>query len=85
MSNAEMLIHAFMTSGLDYCNALLQGFSKSTFTGPNLNFHQYQRSGTEQLVITKLVFNKHTVAYITCITNKHSLDFEEFFSGRCDI
>ncbi len=23
MSNAEMLIHAFMTSRLDYCNALL--------------------------------------------------------------
>ncbi len=27
MSNAEMLIHAFMTSGLDYCNALLGGCS----------------------------------------------------------
>ncbi len=25
--------------------------------GPNLNFHQCQRSGPEQLVITKLVFN----------------------------
>ncbi len=25
MSNAEMLIHAFMTSRLDYCNALLGG------------------------------------------------------------
>ncbi len=27
MSNAEMLIHAFMTSRLDYCNALLCGCS----------------------------------------------------------
>ncbi len=27
MSNAEMLIHAFLTSRLDYCNALLGGCS----------------------------------------------------------
>ncbi len=27
MSNAEMLIHAFMTSRLDFCNALLGGCS----------------------------------------------------------
>ncbi len=27
MSNAEMLIHAFMTSRLNYCNALLGGCS----------------------------------------------------------
>ncbi len=27
ISNAEMLIHAFMTSRLDYCNALLDGCS----------------------------------------------------------
>ncbi len=27
MSNAEILIHAFMTSKLDYCNALLGGCS----------------------------------------------------------
>ncbi len=27
MSNAEMLIHAFMTTRLDYCNALLGGCS----------------------------------------------------------
>ncbi len=29
MSNAEMLIHAFMTSRLEYCNALLGGCSAS--------------------------------------------------------
>ncbi len=27
MSNAEMFIHAFMTSRLDYCNPLLGGYS----------------------------------------------------------
>ncbi len=46
-----------------------QGFTTSAFKGPNLNFHQCQRSGPEQLVITKLVFNKHSVV---CITNKHN-------------
>ncbi len=39
MSNAEMLIHAFMTSRLDYCNALIGGYSallnKETTDGPN--------------------------------------------------
>ncbi len=33
---------------------------KTGFKGPNLNFHQRQRSKPEQWVITKLVFNKHT-------------------------
>ncbi len=35
----------------------------------------------EQLVITKLVFNKHTVAYITCITNKHNF----FLNARAKV
>ncbi len=52
-------------------DAIEQGFSKSAFKGQNLNFHHCQRSRPEQLVIIKLVFNKHSVAYITCITNKH--------------
>ncbi len=76
-----------------------QGCSKSAFKGPNLNFYQCHRSRPEQLVITKLAFNKHTVAYITCITNKDKffeknkeqeeirktieVDRQGFFSGRC--
>ncbi len=35
-------------------NHVKQGFSKFTFKGPNLNYHQCQRS--EIIVITKLVF-----------------------------
>ncbi len=58
------------------CQSLDQGFSKSAFRGPNLNFHQCQRSGPEQLVITKRVFNKHTVA---CITNKNRFS-EKYFT-----
>ncbi len=68
-----------MGSDLGLCGQpIWQRFSKSAFKGPNLNFHQCQRSRPEQcqrsrpeqLVITKLVFNKHTVSYITCITHK---------------
>ncbi len=35
---------------------LKQGFSKSAFKGPILNFQQCQRSGPEQLVINKTIF-----------------------------
>ncbi len=40
MSNAEMLIHAFMTSRLDYCNALVGGCSArlTLFLKFTLNF-----------------------------------------------
>ncbi len=73
MRNAEgVCIHFGLSVYIIY-----QGFSKSAFKGPNLNFHQCQRSGPEQLVITKLVFNKHSVAYITCITNKHYFFFNK--------
>ncbi len=56
-----------------------QGFSTSAFKGPNLNFQRCQRSGPEQLVITKLVFNKHSVV---CITNKHNKKNEGPFAFK---
>ncbi len=52
---AEYIVHMYLVY-----KCIVQGFSKSAFKGPNLNFHQCQRSGPEQLVITKLVFNKHS-------------------------
>ncbi len=36
MSNAEMLIHTFMTSRLDYCNALLGGYSAHLINKPQM-------------------------------------------------
>ncbi len=58
-------------------DSLGQGFSESTFKGPNLNFHQWQRSAPEKMVITKFVFNKHMHSksklfnfHSKCINNK---------------
>ncbi len=48
-----------------------QGFSKFTFKGPNLNYHQRQRS--EIIVITKLVFYKHAYNLIYML-NYHIYD-----------
>ena len=36
LHNAEILIHAFVTSRLDYCNALLSGCANSTLKGLQL-------------------------------------------------
>ncbi len=44
MSNAEMLIHAFMTSRLDYCNALLGGCSA------RLNYRWFKMQQLEVLL-----------------------------------
>ena len=36
LHNAEKLVHAFVTSRLDYCNALLSGCANSTLKGLQL-------------------------------------------------
>ncbi len=49
MSNAEMLIHAFMTSKLDYCNALLGGSSARLIN----NLHMVQNAEARVLTRTR--------------------------------
>ncbi len=41
MSNAEILIHAFMTSRLDYCNAFVKDFTPFTLFNLALWFKLY--------------------------------------------
>ncbi len=72
----------FVKPVTDTSVTIYQGFSKSAFNGPNLNIDQCQRSGPKQLVIAKVVFNKHSVTYITCITNKHFFLKKVFFAFK---
>ncbi len=56
MSNAEMLIHAFMTSRLDYCNALLGGCSACLINKQQM----VQNAAARVLTMTTLArFCKH--------------------------
>ncbi len=50
MSNAEMLINAFMTSRLDYCNALLGGCSARLVN----KLHLVQNAATRVLTRTRM-------------------------------
>ncbi len=57
---------------INHNKMLKQGFTKSTFKGPNLNFHQCQRSGLEQLVITIRVSRIQAMNFAPLTSRGHS-------------
>ncbi len=72
MSNAEMLIHAFMTSRLDYCNALLGGCSARLIKIPQM----VQKA--EARVLTRIRKYNHISLVLTTLhwlPIKHRIDY----------
>ncbi len=70
MSNAEILIHAFMTSRLDYCNALLGGCSARLIK---------RWSKMQQLVLTRTRKYDHispVMSTLHWLPIKHRIDFK---------
>ncbi len=73
MSNAEMLIHAFMTSRLDYCNALLGGCSARL-----INKLQMVQNAAAR-VLTRTRKNDHITpvrSTLLWLPIKHCIDFK---------
>ncbi len=73
MSNAEMLIHAFMTSKLDYCNALLGGCSAHLIN----NLQMVQNAAAR--VLTKTRKYNHISRVLSALywfPIKHRIDFK---------
>ncbi len=73
MSNAEMLIHAFMTSRLDYCNALLGGCSARL-----INKLQMVQNAAAR-VLTRTRKNDHITpvrSTLLWLPIKHRIDFK---------
>ncbi len=73
MPNAEMLIHAFMTSRLDYCNALLGGCSAHLIN----NIQMVQNA--EARVLTRTRKNDHispVLSTLHWLPIKHCIDFK---------
>ncbi len=57
MSNAEMLIHAFMTSRLDYCNALLARCSARLINKLSGICKKWDPDANEQTIVVYLQDN----------------------------
>ncbi len=75
MSNAEMLIHAFMTLRLDYCNALLGGCSASALLIKKLQMVQ----NASARVLTRTRKYDHispVLSTIHWLPIKHCIDFK---------
>ncbi len=73
MSNAEMLIHAFMTSRLDYCNALLGGCSACSIN----NLQMVQNASARVLTRTRKYDHISPVlSTLHWLPIKHCIDFK---------
>ncbi len=75
MSNAEMLIHAFMTSRLDYCNALLGSCSALI----NLINKLQMVQNTDARVLTRTRKYEHispVLSTLHWLPTKHCIDFK---------
>ncbi len=70
MSNAEMLIHAFMTSRLDYSNALLGGCSARLINKPQMVQNAAAR------VLTRTRNYDHIMSTVHWLPIKHRIDFK---------
>ncbi len=62
VSDAEKLVHAFMTSRLDYCNALLGGCPASSINKLQM-LRQESLPGQENIIIL-LQFYSHCTGYL---------------------
>ncbi len=73
MSNAEMLIHVFMTSRLDYCNALLGGYSACLIN----KLQMVQILAARVLTRTRKYYHISTVmSTLHWLPIKHRIDFK---------
>ncbi len=73
MSNAEMLIHAFMTSNLDYCNALLDGCPSHLIN----KLQMVQNAAVRVLTITRNYDHISPVlSTLHWLPIKHCIDFK---------
>ncbi len=76
MSNAEILIHAIMTSRLDYCNALLGGCSARL-----INKLKMIQNAARVLTRTRFCLTRISLVLSTLhwLPIKHRIDFKIFF------